>query len=239
MCSPVAEFQPKRQVKICKSQSERGKYANLFPVRLPRRIEQFAALSAPICALNSEVTANMKMTVPSCPDPQQWTPNTWLRCGHFSKVRCLGLLLCALALFLLTNRNCSADDDGPSKASKEISLKNFGYEGLAPMARFTTQHDLTINFIDDNHLLLTYNPKKLIERHPECPPSHKDHMIEAQVLDLSSGNVVREASWYVHDEHGYLWPLGQGHFVLRILNSLYMLDRNLQQRMLLQSPADI
>ena len=181
----------------------------------------------------------MKMTVPASPDTQRWTANVLLRCRNFSKARCIGLLLCALAFFLLANRNCSADDDGPSKASKEISLKPFGYEGLSPMSRFTTQHDLTISFIDDSHLLLTYNPKKLIERHPGCPPSHKDHMIEAQVLDLSSGQVVRRATWYVHDEHGYLWPLGQGHFLLRILNSLYVLDSNLQQKLLLQSPAEI
>src|SRR5437667_8017455 len=95
--------------------------------------------------MNSEVTANMKMTVPASPDAQQWAPNVLLRCRTFSKARCLSLLLCALAFFLFASRNCSADDDGPSKASKEISLKDFGYEGLSPMSRFTTQHDLTIN----------------------------------------------------------------------------------------------
>jgi VWFA-related protein len=126
-----------------------------------------------------------------------------------------------------------------SNPSKEISLAPFGYRGLPPLSRFTTQHDLTIHFIDDEHILLTYNPKKLIERRPECPPSHKDHMIEAKVLDVDSGKLVREASWYVHDEHGYLWPLGQGRFLLRILNSLYVLDSNLQRKLLLQSPADI
>jgi len=133
-----------------------------------------------------------------------------------------------------------ADDlEKPAKPTQEISLAAFGYKGLSTLSRFTRQHDLTIHFIDDSHLLLTYNPKKLIERHPECPPSHKDHIVEARVLDITSGKLVREASWYVHDERGYLWPLGQGHFLLRILNNLYVLDGDLQQKLLLQSPAEI
>jgi VWFA-related protein len=148
------------------------------------------------------------------------------------------------AVFVLASTICAGQTtavsvDEPAKPSKEISLTAFGYRGLSPLSRFTTQHDLTINFLDDDHVLLTYNPKRLIERHPECPPSHKDHMIEAKVLDLSSGKMVRQASWYVHDEHGYLWPLAQGHFLLRILNSLYLLDESLQQKLLLQSPAEI
>jgi VWFA-related protein len=141
---------------------------------------------------------------------------------------------------MICGAHAIADDlEKPAKPSQEISLAAFGYRGLSPLSRFTRQHDVTIHFIDDSHLLLTYNPKKLIERHPECPPSHKDHMVEARLLDITSGRLVREASWYVHDERGYLWPLGQRRFLLRILNNLYILDGNLQQKLLLQSPAEI
>ena len=128
----------------------------------------------------------------------------------------LAVLCCAVSLA----------QEKAADPTKELSLSALGYRGLSPMSRFTTQHDLTINFLDSDHILFTYNPKKLIDRHSECPPSHKDHIIQADVLDLSSRKVIREKSWYVHDEHAYLWPLGQGRFLLRILNSLYELDSN-------------
>ncbi len=150
------------------------------------------------------------------------------------------LLLCISPLLWSgTSQDGTATIDGAEKPSQQISLTTFGYSGLSPLSRFTTQNDLTINFMDDDHVLLTYNPKKLVERRPECPPSHKDHLIQAEVLDLSSGKLIREASWYLHDEHRYLWPLGQGHFLLRILNSLYELDGNLQQKLLTQLPQQI
>ncbi|HEX8811435.1 MAG TPA: VWA domain-containing protein, partial [Terracidiphilus sp.] len=61
-------------------------------------------------------------------------------------------------------------------------------------------------------------------------------MIHAVVLELPSGKVVREADWYLHDHQRYLWSMGSGHILLRRLNSLYLLDASLQEKLLLNSP---
>lgn len=149
-------------------------------------------------------------------------------------------LLCVFPLLASgAPQNGPANIADADKPSQQISLTAFGYKGLSPLSRFTTQNDLTINFLDNDHVLFTYNPKKIVARRPECPASHKDHSIQAGVLDLASGKLIREASWYMHDEHRYLWPLGQGHFLLRILNSLYELDSNLQQKLLIELPQQI
>lgn len=102
-----------------------------------------------------------------------------------------------------------------------------------------TTANVTLNFVDDNHVLFTFNPKKLFTRDPACPPSHKDRIIQAQVIDLGTGKVVHEASWYLHDEHRYLWPLGEGHFLLRKLNILYVVDQDLNEKLLMESPKPL
>lgn len=126
-----------------------------------------------------------------------------------------------------------------AKPSRQIDLAKLGYQGLSAEGRLMTTANVTLNFVDDNHVLLTFNPKKLFQRDPACPPSHKDRIIQAQIIELGTGKVVREASWYLHDEHRYLWPLAEGHFLLRKLNSLYELDSGLHEKLLLESPKPL
>src|SRR6185369_11963556 len=89
------------------------------------------------------------------------------------------------------------------------------------------------------HILLTYNPKKLFQRSPDCPPSHNDRMIHAAVFELPSGNVVKETDWYLHDVRRYLWPLSSGNFLLRRLNKLYEVDSDFRERLVLDSPQPL
>lgn len=124
-----------------------------------------------------------------------------------------------------------------AKPTRQIDLTKLGYQGLSAEGRLMTTVNVTINFVDANHLLLTFNPKKMFKRDPACPPSHKDRIVQAQVIDLGTGKVVHEASWYLHDEHRYLWPLGDGRFLLRKLNSLYVLDQDLHEKLLMESPS--
>lgn len=123
--------------------------------------------------------------------------------------------------------------------SAQFDLSVTGYKELSAMARRSDKVNFTIDFIDSGHLLLTYNPKKMIVRLPECPPTHDDHFIHAAILDTRTGRVLRSADWYLHDGRRYLWSLGSGKFLLRKLNSLYLLDSDLNERILLNSPQDL
>src|ERR1700687_262442 len=58
--------------------------------------------------------------------------------------------------------------------SRQIDLAKLGYQGLSAEGRMMTTANVTLNFVDGSHVLLTFNPKKLFQRDPKCPPSHKD-----------------------------------------------------------------
>jgi VWFA-related protein len=125
---------------------------------------------------------------------------------------------------------------GNSQRRVDIDLSPVGFHPLSASARLSQQANMSLDFLDDAHVLLTFNPKKMFTRLPECPPSHDDRIIHAVILEGPSGKVVKEADWYLHDHQRYLWALGSGRFLLRKLNSLYLMDSSLQEKLLLSSP---
>jgi len=134
--------------------------------------------------------------------------------------------LCAKAI-LLWAFACSLpgsaqqNDSISTKANIQIDLAPAEYMGLSRGARLSGIPNVSLNFLDARHILLTFNPKKLFTRQPDCPPSHDDRLMHVAVLEVPSGRVVRQADWYLHDTRRYLWELGQGRILLRRLNRLY------------------
>jgi VWFA-related protein len=124
-------------------------------------------------------------------------------------------------------------------AQTHIDLTSLGYREPSTGERLTDEASASLDFVDASHILLTFNPKKLLTRVPGCPPTHDDHMIHATILEVPSGKVVNEADWYLHDNRRYLWPLGSGKFLLRKLNSVYQIDSSLNEKLLLASGKDI
>lgn len=115
-----------------------------------------------------------------------------------------------------------------------------GYHGASRSDRLLEDEpNVSLNFVDTNHLLLTFNPRKLFQRLPGCPPEHQDRLVHAVVLEVPGGKVVHEADWYLHDRRRYLWPLGPGKFLLRKLNDLYLVDSALHENLLISSPKDL
>ena len=124
-----------------------------------------------------------------------------------------------------------------STAAARLELSSIGYHAPSRMDRLSeNQPAVTLDFVDDTHVLLTFNQKKLWHRLPECPPEHEDRVMEAAILELPSGKVVHEADWYLHDRRPYLWPLDPGEFLLRRGNELYLIDSSLHEKLLLKSP---
>ena len=124
-----------------------------------------------------------------------------------------------------------------SPAAARVDLSSIGYHAPSRMDRLSeNQPAVSLDFVDETHVLLTFNQKKLWQRLPECPPEHEDRLMEAAILKLPSGKVVHEADWYLHDRGPYLWPLDPGEFLLRRGNELYLIDSSLQEKLLLKSP---
>src|SRR5882762_11380661 len=78
-----------------------------------------------------------------------------------------------------------------------IDLSRVGFHPLSASARLESQANMSMDFLDDTHVLLTFNPKKMFTRLPDCPPSHDDRIIHAMILAIPSGQVVKEADWYM------------------------------------------
>jgi len=98
---------------------------------------------------------------------------------------------------------------------------------------------VSLDFLDSQHVLATFNPKKLFKRLPDCPPTHADRLVHAVVLEVPSGKVVKEKDWYLHDLRRYVWNLGGGRVLLRRLNRLYEVDSNLEEKLVFDSPKDL
>jgi len=132
------------------------------------------------------------------------------------------------------------DADLPPKPSTRIELSTLGYHGPSRSDRLLEDEpNVSLNFVDTNHLLLTFNPRKLFQRLPGCAPEHQDRLVHAVVLEVPGGKVVHEADWYLHDRRRYLWPLGSGKFLLRKLNDLYVVDSALHENLLMSSRKDL
>ena len=148
-------------------------------------------------------------------------------------------MLTPLALFsAMAAQNSSPSVQAPTPAQR-IDLSPAQYRELSAGARLSGQSNMSLDFLDNDHVLLSFNPKKLFVRLPECPPTHDDHLERAVVFQVSTGKVVKQTDWYLHDHRPYLWPLGSGRMLLRRLNNLYGVDSDLQEKRLYSSPTDL
>ena len=152
----------------------------------------------------------------------------------------------AAALFLPLIPLATAAQQAPALPSLEHRLLNridtsvFGYREPGRMERLTEgETSVALSFLDETHVLLTFDSKKLVQRLPSCPPEHADRIVHAVVLDIASGAKVKEADWYLHDRRQYLWRFGPGKVLLRKLNDLYVVDANLHERLLFHSSKDL
>jgi hypothetical protein len=148
-------------------------------------------------------------------------------------------VLACVMLFGLGPGTAIADNVATPTPSARISLLPLGYTGLSAGARQSGGSNLSVDFLDSRHVLVTFNPKKLFTRLPECLPTHADRLIHAVVMEVPSGKVVKETDWYLHDLRRYVWNLGAGRVLVRRLNQLYEVNSNLEERLVFDSPKDL
>jgi hypothetical protein len=99
----------------------------------------------------------------------------------------------------------------------------------------------SLDFIDENRLLLTFRVPGLIRRDlkPGESPDTDVRQIRSVVISASTGAVQAEALWQVHDRSRYLWLLKDGHFLLRDRQNLSEGDASLELKPLLQFPGQL
>jgi hypothetical protein len=96
---------------------------------------------------------------------------------------------------------------------------------------------VSLDFISEDRLLFTFRVPGLIHRDLKTGEESTERQIRAVVLKLPQGTVEAEALWTVHDRVRYLWPLNDGHFLLRDRNTLLQGDATLVLKPFLDFPG--
>ncbi|HTD95564.1 MAG TPA: hypothetical protein VK627_01490 [Edaphobacter sp.] len=126
-------------------------------------------------------------------------------------------LISLALLFSLAAAPLFARDPEPPH---RIPLDSIGFEPLTTQFLLAGFSMLTLHFVDDQHLLVTFSVRRLLKRLPDDPEDDEDRNIEAILLELPSGHVLARTAWRVHDRGQYLWSLNHGRFLLRIRDTL-------------------
>ncbi len=142
--------------------------------------------------------------------------------------RGIGICACAALLFFAPTA-WAASGAAPSPAQR-IPVEPLGF---VPQARFFMPYRVpwvTLDFLDATHLLFTFHIASLMRREPDDPEDDQDQTIRALVLTLPAGKILAESTWRLHDRGRYLWTLGDGQFVVRERDSLFISDQSLVLR---------
>ncbi len=97
----------------------------------------------------------------------------------------------------------------------------------------------SLDFLDENRLLFTFRIPGLMHRDQLNIEDGVERQIRAVVLSLPKGTVEAEATWTVHDRVRYLWPLNNGHFLVRDRNNLLEGDGTLTLKPTLDFPGPL
>ena len=108
-----------------------------------------------------------------------------------------------------------------------IPVEPLGF--FAPGAIYQGQRDslVSLDFLDEDHLLFTFHAPGLIRREGN-PVVSGERQVRSLVLALPSGAVLAEGLWTLHDRGRYLWMLDGGRFLLRDENDLKVGDSSLE-----------
>ncbi len=124
-----------------------------------------------------------------------------------------------LAALLVFAAPISSVAKGPEPPMR-IPLQPLGFQAPGAGALASGGVLSTVHFIDSEHLLVTFNVRRLMKRLSDDPPDDQDRTVEAVVVHLTTGKVLARTNWRVHDPAQYLWDLGHGRFLLRIRDTL-------------------
>jgi hypothetical protein len=130
------------------------------------------------------------------------------------RVRSLGSA--ALLLFLAATIAVKPLFAAHPPPTHRILLEGLGFQPISSRYLLAGSSMLTVHYVDETHLLVTFAARRLIHRIANDPPTDEDRNVDALLLDLPSGHVVARTEWLLHDHGQYLWNLGHGHFLLRV-----------------------
>ena len=135
---------------------------------------------------------------------------------------------CAAAALVVSAAAWGAEKDIPKTDPTPqpwvtMSLASLGVPSIPQSFLQVGSSMLTLDLVDDTHLLLTFSSRGLVPRDPSDSPDEDCRMVAAELVELPSGKILAREDWKMHDHGRYLWRLGKGRFLLRTKNELYLL----------------
>ena len=105
--------------------------------------------------------------------------------------------------------------DRPPVVAVRLALESIGVSGVSPTQLSQGASMLTVHFLDNTHLLVSYGTHGLVRRLENDPKDDQDRMVAMEIVELPSGKILAKDEWQAHDRERYLWNLGHGRFLLR------------------------
>ena len=105
-----------------------------------------------------------------------------------------------------------------------ISLESLGFQPFSARIAALGGTLLTLNYVDDTHLLVTFYIRTLMPRLPDAKPEDEDGVVQAQLVELPTARVIAKTEWRLRDRDPYLWSIGYGHFLVRVRTRLSILN---------------
>jgi hypothetical protein len=138
-------------------------------------------------------------------------------------------------LLLLLPTAAHARDPNPAQ---RIPLTPFGFQTISERYLLQGATMLTVDFVDNTHLFVTFGISRLMPRLADCPADDEDRTVKAVLIEIPSGKELASTEWRFHDLGQYLWNLGDGHFLLRNRDTLTLLSplKNLATKPFAQEP---
>jgi hypothetical protein len=150
--------------------------------------------------------------------------SAWRFCASAAVCAALGVVTHSMALAAGggVGKPVDAHPEG-SPAPLRIPMEPMGFQALSGKYLLTGATGMTVDFVDSDHLLVTFNSRSLMKREPDEQPGDEDRIVDAVLLQLPDGKVLARTEWRLHDQVQYLWNLGHGRFLLRVRDRLTML----------------
>ena len=134
-------------------------------------------------------------------------------------------------------------DRFPVKPSIEpavsVSLDALGFSAPSINYLGALNTFVSLDFLGEDRLLLTFRVPGLLHRNLKTGEQSDERRIRAVLVLLPQGTVAAQALWAVHDRVRYLWPLSNGHFLLRDQNNLLNGDATLKLKPYLDFPGPL
>jgi hypothetical protein len=168
--------------------------------------------------------------------------------ASFRAARWLAATACVLCPVLVGaggRKKPAPPEPAPVRATLQpaftIPIEPFGFSAPAPFYLGTRNSLVSLDFLDEDHLLFTFRVPGLIHRDHREPVNSdsEERRVRAMVLALPGGNVQAETVWTLHDRRRYLWMVDGGQYLVRDRDQLETGDASLQLKPFLHFPGPV